>query len=60
MDRDEVSCERVQYIAEQHIVNIRAKIRDLQRMEGTLADLSKQCSGEDIPECPIIETLLEK
>lgn len=59
VDREEVSCERVQQIAKQQMVSIRAKIRDLQRMQGTLRELVKQCSGADIPECPIIEALLE-
>ncbi len=59
VDQQEVSCERVQHIAEQQLVSIRAKIRDLQRMQGTLRDLVKQCSGEDVPDCPIIESLLE-
>lgn len=59
VDRDQVSCEHVQQIAQDHVVNIRQKIRDLQRMQGTLRDLAKQCSGENVPECPIIEALLE-
>jgi len=59
VDREQVSCEHVQQIAEEHVSNIRQKIKDLQRMQGTLRDLSKQCSGEDVPDCPIIEALLE-
>jgi len=56
VDREEVSCERVQHIADEHVISIRKKIADLRRMERTLKDLSSQCSGEDVPECPIIET----
>ena len=59
VDREQVSCEHVQQIAEDHVVSIRQKIKDLQRMQGTLRDLAKQCSGEDVPDCPIIEALLE-
>ena len=59
VDREEVSCERVQQIAEEHVAGISAKIRDLQRMQRTLKKLASQCSGKDIPECPIIEALLE-
>ena len=59
VDREQVSCERVQQIAEEHIFSIRRKIKDLRRMQGTLADLTKQCSGDDVPDCPIIEALLE-
>ena len=59
VDREEVSCERVQHIAEEHIVGITAKIRDLQRMKRTLKELASQCSGADVPDCPIIQALLE-
>lgn len=59
VDREQVSCEHVQQIAQDHVVSIRQKIKDLQRMQGTLRDLAKQCSGKNVPECPIIEALLE-
>lgn len=59
VDREQVSCEHVQQIAEDHVLSIRQKIKDLQRMQGTLRDLAKQCSGENVPECPIIDALLE-
>tara|TARA_R110002073_G_scaffold193691_1_gene352655 strand:- start:94 stop:504 length:411 start_codon:yes stop_codon:yes gene_type:complete len=59
VDREQVSCDHVQQITQDHVVSIRQKIKDLQRMQGTLRDLAKQCSGENVPECPIIEALLE-
>lgn len=57
VDREQVSCEKVKDIARSHIADISRKIDDLQRIKETLADLSRQCSGEDVPECPIIESL---
>jgi MerR family mercuric resistance operon transcriptional regulator len=57
VDGDQVSCERVQDIADLHLVDIRSKIADLRKMERTLRDLSSQCSGDDVPQCPIIEVL---
>ncbi len=57
VDREQVSCEKVRDIAESHIEDIARKIDDLQRMMETLQDLSRQCSGEDVPECPIIRSL---
>lgn len=57
VDRKQVSCEKVRDIAGSHIDDIARKIDDLQRMKETLQDLSRQCSGEDVPECPIIESL---
>lgn len=57
VDREQVSCERVQHIAEQHLASIRARIRDLRRMQRSLTELVEQCSGDDVPECPIIDAL---
>ena len=57
VDGEHVSCERVKQIAEIHLHDIRSKISDLKKMERSLRDLSNQCSGEDVPECPIIEVL---
>ena len=57
VDGDQVSCERVKDIADLHLLDIRSKIADLGKMERTLRDLSSQCSGDDVPQCPIIEVL---
>jgi MerR family mercuric resistance operon transcriptional regulator len=57
VDGEQVSCERVKGVAEAHLADIRSKIADLKRMERTLSELSDGCSGEDVPECPIVEAL---
>ena len=57
VDGDQVSCDRVQTIAEAHLDDIRSKIADLRKMENSLCELSSQCSGDDVPECPIIAVL---
>ncbi len=57
VDGRQVSCERVKNLADTHLKDIRSKISDLRRMETTLKELSNQCSGDDVPECPIIEAL---
>ncbi len=59
VDREQISCERVQHIAEQHLDSIRARIRDLRRMQKSLAELVAQCSGDDVPDCPIIDVLYD-
>ncbi len=60
VDGEQVSCERVKQIAEIHLHDIRTKIADLRKMERTLRDLSNQCSGKDVPECPIIDVLQQR
>ena len=57
VDGRQVSCERVKNLADTHLKDIRSKISALRRMETTLRELSNQCSGDDVPECPIIEAL---
>ena len=57
VDGEQVSCQRVQQIADEHLRDVRAKITDLKKMERSLDDLSNQCSGDDVPDCPIIEVL---
>ena len=57
VDGDQVSCEQVKHMAENHFLAIRAKISNLKKMERTLHNLAASCSGDDVPECPIIEAL---
>jgi MerR family transcriptional regulator, mercuric resistance operon regulatory protein len=54
MDGQQVSCERVKSIADEHLRDIQAKISDLKKIERTLRILTASCSGDDVPECPII------
>jgi len=57
VDGDVVSCETVKGIAENHLHDIKTRIADLRKMQRILGELSQQCSGENVPECPIIEVL---
>lgn len=60
VDRRAVSCVQVEKMAKGHIAVIRNKISDLKRMERVLGQTVKLCSGEDVPECPLIDTLFGK
>ncbi|MGX1501035.1 MerR family mercuric resistance operon transcriptional regulator [Labrenzia sp. MBR-25] len=51
------TCAEVKERTEQHLADVRAKIDDLKRIEKVLATTAAQCSGEDIPECPVLEAL---
>jgi len=57
VDEKQVSCERVKSIAQIHLHDIEAKIADLKNMQTTLQDLAQRCSGKDVVDCPIIESL---
>jgi MerR family mercuric resistance operon transcriptional regulator len=57
VDEDEYTCADVLQNTEVQIGKIRNKIRDLEKMENTLKTISSQCSGEQVPDCPIIDAL---
>jgi MerR family mercuric resistance operon transcriptional regulator len=51
------TCAEVKERTERHLTDVRAKIADLQRIEQVLATTAAQCSGEDVPDCPVLEAL---
>ena len=59
VDRDRVTCAQVREATERHLNGIRARIADLQRLERTLADVASRCSGDAVPDCPVIDALMD-
>lgn len=57
IDRRAVSCMEVEKLARAHLQSVRKKISDLKRMENVLSSTVRACSGKDVPECPLIDTL---
>ncbi len=55
-DRERASAD-VKRLAENHLVDIDRKIRDLNEMKATLRVLVNRCSGDNRPDCPILEGL---
>ena len=55
-DRDRPSRE-VRRIAEAHVVELEARIADMQAMAKTLRELVHECHGDDRPDCPILDDL---
>lgn len=55
--RHGMACNEVKALTEEHIAEIRQKIRDLRRLEHVLSDLAGRCRPNQIPECPILESL---
>ena len=51
------SCRQVRDITAPRLADIRARLRDLRKMEQTLASTLSRCSGKDVPECPILDAL---
>ncbi len=51
------TCAEVKERTERHLSDVRAKIADLKRIEKVLAATAAQCSGEQVPECPVLDAL---
>ncbi|HNP51284.1 MAG TPA: helix-turn-helix domain-containing protein [Nitrosomonas nitrosa] len=57
VDGGEYTCAEVRDQTTSHLVDVQAKIRDLQRMQRTLKTMISACDGGLMPDCPIIDTL---
>ena len=55
-DRSRASAD-VRAIAKQHLAEIEEKIAGLAAMRDTLAELVRECSGDNRPDCPILKGL---
>ena len=57
VDRGTQTCAEVKDRTERHLANVREKIADLKRIERVLAETAAQCSGDEVPDCPVLEAL---
>ncbi|WP_193368660.1 MerR family transcriptional regulator [Pelagibius marinus] len=57
MDRGTQTCAEVKQRTERHLADVRAKIADLRRIERILAETASRCSGDEVPECPVLDAL---
>jgi len=57
VDGGNQTCAEVKARTEKHLVDVRGKIADLRRIERVLATTAASCSGDDVPECPVLEAL---
>lgn len=53
------TCAQVHSLTVQHLKDIRQKIADLRRLERVMSEMARQCKGDQVPECPIIDALFE-
>jgi len=51
------TCGEVKARTERHLADVRTRIADLRRIERVLAQTAKQCSGDEVPDCPVLEAL---
>jgi MerR family mercuric resistance operon transcriptional regulator len=51
------SCADVKERTERHLLDVRAKITDLRRIEKVLASTAAKCTGDKVPDCAILDAL---
>jgi MerR family transcriptional regulator, copper efflux regulator len=49
----------VKQLATEHLSELREKISELEAIAGTLSQLIAHCHGDDRPDCPILDNLLD-
>lgn len=54
---EKATCREVREIAAHHLDDIRAKLRDLKKLERLLSRTVAQCSGKTAPDCPVLDVL---
>jgi MerR family mercuric resistance operon transcriptional regulator len=58
VDAHDYTCGDIHAMTTAHLKSVRDRIRDLQRLERTLSAIAERCSGDAVPECPIIDEML--
>lgn len=56
-DKGEQTCAQVMRTTKIHVEDVRRRIAELQRIETILAETLAECTGGNVPDCPIIDAL---
>jgi MerR family mercuric resistance operon transcriptional regulator len=59
VDRHSYTCAEVHSLAVEHLAEIRRKIADLRRLQRVMNEMAAACTGDQVPECPIIDALFD-
>ncbi|PCJ26908.1 MAG: transcriptional regulator [SAR86 cluster bacterium] len=51
------TCKEVHDLTLEHAKKIHQKISNLKKMEAVLVEMASQCSRENVPDCPIVDSL---
>ena len=60
VDGHRYTCQQVKAVTVRHVESVREKVRDLRRLEKTLAQIVARCQGKEVPHCPIIDALFQE
>lgn len=57
VDGGDYTCAEVRDITLEHLMEVRRKIADLRRLDRSLREMAAKCTGDTVPECPIVDVL---
>ena len=55
-----LTCAEVKAMTEEHVTDIQRKVKDLMKLERVLTDLAAKCSGNAVPDCPVLDALSDR
>ena len=58
-DSPNLTCAQVEALTRRHIERVDSKLTDLMEMKNALGDRLARCTGEESPDCPVIDFLRE-
>ncbi len=59
VDGEHYTCAQVKSLTLDHLEDVRGKLADLKKLEKVLKQLAGRCTGDETPDCPIVEALFE-
>ena len=60
VDEKTFTCAEIAALSQKHLDDIRAKIKDLRKIERHMKDMLSQCSRERTPDCATLDTLFNE
>lgn len=60
VDGGHYTCAEVRTMALDHLKEVRRKAADLRKLERVLKEMAAQCTGDEVPECPIVDALFRR
>jgi MerR family transcriptional regulator, mercuric resistance operon regulatory protein len=60
VDGGDWTCAEVKAMTLEHLADVRRKIADLRKLAQILKDMAAQCDGGAVPECPIVDALMQR
>jgi len=60
VDEKDFTCAEIAALSQKHLDDVRAKIKDLGKIERYMKDMLSQCSKDNTPDCAIIDILFSE